>query len=222
MNNKKIFENITLKVLFIMLSIFIYFIFSSYYFSLKYLTTEDFSFFDFNYFIEILPLIIISFFILIVSIGVVKKTKYKFISLLGLFLLTISFNFEMVENYISKINYDNLQKRITNINPKVKDTEIYSEFLFDLKNNNKNKLSNYINVNNGSFVDMNINPKLISVEKDKQFQIIILSKLNFSDNLIKEKVEDINKDSFISVYEYEQLKEDVSKSSNNEIIALLN
>lgn len=96
---------------------------------------------------------------------------------------------------------------------------MYKEFLIDMTNNNKKNIRKYLTFNELKIGSKLINNKLLSIEKEKKFQMILLSKIEFKDSFIKEKLNLIIKDNFISIFEYEEFKEYISKNNNSELIS---
>ena len=113
-----------------------------------------------------------------------------------------------VYNKINGYEYKNIEYEILS-NKLVKNTKYYKEFLEDKKNNDREKLHKYITRKefNGRKVKVIGNEDLRSIPENKYIKIIamrILLSKDFED--ISKKIDEINKDSFISINEYESFK----------------
>lgn len=124
-------------------------------------------------------------------------------------------NIGVLKNYNVELFYDNIDVKITK-NKNILNTKDYAEFLIDKSSLNAEALKKYINNYN-----VVINDNLISINDDTYMTIIMLSKMEFKDQSLKNKIDEINSDSYISMKEYNDLKAEFQKSKGNEVVASL-
>lgn len=140
---------------------------------------------------------------LLVKNKLVKKENInKYILIVFIILITtVSFQSNNLINYFVKSDYESLNNNILK-NKNVEKSKKYKEFLVSMKENNKEKLNEYLNRN--SFT--RINDDFISITDDQNMLLLMAARNISLDPNISKEIDKVLYDGFVSIAEYKDLR----------------
>lgn len=158
--------------------------------------------------VSLIAILLVTLFItgtsnLLVKNKLVKKENInKYILIVFIILITaVSFQSNNLINYFVKSDYESLNNNILK-NKNVENSQKYKEFLVSMKENNKEKLNEYLNRN--SFA--RINDNFISITDDQNMLLLMAARNISLDPNISKEIDKVLDDGFVSIAEYKDLR----------------
>lgn len=143
--------------------------------------------------------------ILFVNTKLIKKETFNkcLLFVFIIFATLILLQSEKLINYSVKEDYKFINNQILK-NKNVENSIKYKQFLVDMKNNNKEKLSKYLNK---KLYIKRINDDFISINDDQYILLVMASKNISLDPNMRKEIDKVFNDNFVSISEYKELKE---------------